>query len=262
MAQPTLDDIIATKQEEVARRKESAPLSDIIAATGDAPAPRDFAGALVASEDVALIAEVKRQSPSKGLLCPGFDPAATAREYAKAGASAISCLTDEHYFGGRLEYVKVVHESCDLPVLRKDFILDPYQVYESRAAGADAVLLIAAVLPVDRLRELHELAESLGMAALVEVHNEAEAHSAVDAGAKIIGINNRNLQDFTVDTGTTARLRPIIPEGVIVVSESGIRGPEDVRRLRQLGVDAMLVGEHLMTASDRGAAVRSLTAGN
>jgi indole-3-glycerol phosphate synthase len=253
-----LDEIVAAKQKELVQRRDDVPLAEVIAAASAAPAARDFAGALTSGAAVALIAEVKRRSPSKGLLCRDFDPAAIAREYASAGASAISCLTDEPYFGGRPEYIRQIAQVTDLPILRKDFIIDPYQVYESRGACADAILLIAAILPPDRLRELRGLAVQLGMAALVEVHTEAETKSALDAGARLIGVNNRDLHDLTIDLGTTARLRPMIPDGVIVVSESGIRTADDVRRLRDLGVHAILVGEQLMTAPDRAAAIRAL----
>jgi len=242
----------------VAWRRERTPLAEVITAASESPPVRDFASALTAGDGLSLIAEIKRCSPSAGVLCESFDPAAIAREYAGAGAAAISCLTDEIFFMGQLDHIKQIADACPLPVLRKDFIIDVYQVYESRAAQADAVLLIASVLPTDRMRELHELAISLGMTALVEVHNETEAKSALDAGAWIIGVNNRNLHDLSVDIETTIRLRSVIPNDAILVSESGIRTAEDVRRLRDAGVAAILVGEHLMRADDRRGAIRKL----
>jgi indole-3-glycerol phosphate synthase len=253
-----LDEIVASTRQDLDRRRSRIPLSSVVAAASASPQARRFAAAIEGSEGVALIAEVKQRSPSRGLLCADFDPVAIAKEYAAAGAAAISCLTNESHFGGRLEHIGQIADACDLPILRKDFVIDPYQVYESRAARADAVLLIAAILPMDRLRELHDLAGALGMAALVEVHTEAETRSALDAGARLIGVNNRNLHDFSIDLDTTARLRAVIPADVIVVSESGIGSAADVARLRDLGVNAILVGERLMTAPDRSAAVRWL----
>ncbi len=257
-----LDRIAAHKRREVAERRERRPLAEVErAARAQAPA-LDFAAAL-AAPGMRLIAEVKGKSPSKGVLVEPFEPAATAADYLAAGADAISVLTDEPFFGGGLDHLAAVQglagaASPPRPVLRKDFLLDPYQVAEARAAGADAVLLIVAMLDDAALRELHAAAADYGMAALVEVHNEREVPRALAAGARIVGINNRDLHSFRVDLATTERLAPLLPDGVIAVGESGIGSAEDVRRLAAVGVDAILVGESLVKAPDRGAAIRAL----
>ena len=205
-----------------------------------------------------MIAECKKASPSKGLLRPEYDPAQLARTYAENGAAALSVLTDEKFFQGSLNDLSVAREAAGLPALRKDFIVDGYQVYEARAAGADAVLLIVAALRLEQLQELHQLINELGMTALVEVHDEAEVEIALKIAPKLIGVNNRNLHDFTVDLQTTARLRKCIPADIALVAESGIHTADDVSRVRDMGVDAILVGEALVTASDVGAKVREL----
>jgi len=255
-----LDEIFAHKREEVAARQQAVPLPAVRARAEQALPPLDFVAALCGTRPrPALIAEVKRASPSRGLLAPDFDPLRLARIYAENGAAAISVLTDERYFGGSLDHLSQI-AGCRprLPLLRKDFIGDPYQVYEARAAGADALLLIAALLPARQLCSLQSLTEELGMATLVEVHNGAELESALHCRARLIGLNNRDLGDFSVDLGTALRLRPHIPAGVCVVAESGIHLPADVARLAEAGVDAILVGEALVTAPDVAAAVRSL----
>jgi indole-3-glycerol phosphate synthase len=255
-----LAEIYAHTREEVAGRKRIVSLAAARACAEDARPPLDFVAALRAGHPrPGLIAEVKHASPSRGLLAPDFDPLRLARLYGENGAAAISVLTDERYFGGSLDHLSQI-AACGprLPLLRKDFIGDPYQVYEARAAGASAVLLIAALLTPAALRALAALAEELGMAALVEVHDEAELGVALDCNARLVGINNRNLADFTVDLGTAVRLRPQIPAGVCVVAESGIHTPADVARLTQACVDAILVGEALVTAPDVAAAVRDL----
>jgi indole-3-glycerol phosphate synthase len=262
-----LDEIFAHKREEVARQRAVEPFSDVQARAAARSCPLDFVAALRDRQDVAqpaLIAEVKHASPSRGLLVADFDPLWLARVYAQNGAAAISVLTDERYFGGSLDHLSTIVAGRDrssgprLPVLRKDFICDAYQVYQARAAGADAVLLIVAHLPPTLLAELHALAAELGMAALVEVHSEAEVEIALGCGPQLIGINNRDLRDFSVSLDVTARLRPLVPAGITVVAESGIHTPADVQRLADLGVDAMLVGEALATAPDVAAAVRRL----
>jgi len=255
-----LDTIIAHKREEVARKKQGTPLETLRVAAELTHPPRDFWAALQAP-GVSLIAEVKKASPSKGLLCPNFDPAALAQTYADNGAAAISVLTDEHFFQGSLADLRVVQQSVAVPVLRKDFIIDLYQVYESRIAGADALLLIVAALDDAKLHNLYALTRHLGMAALIEVHNAEELMRATALRPRIIGINNRNLQTFDVTLDTTAALRPRIFGRVTVVAESGIHTPEDVARLAALDVDAMLVGEALVTAEDVGARVRELLDG-
>jgi indole-3-glycerol phosphate synthase len=226
------------------------------------PQARDLAAAL-AGPGVQLIAEIKRRSPSRGALAPGLDPRALAGEYALGGAAALSVLTEPNHFAGSLADLAAAREGLraagrDLPLLRKDFMLDRYQVVEARVRGADAILLIVAALNPEGLRGLCAEARRWGLSVLVEVHNEAEVSRALDLGGALLGINARNLCDMTVDLATVARLRPLIPAGVRVVAESGIHGPDDVRRLRDLGVDAMLVGEHLVRAGAPRAAVREL----
>lgn len=242
-----LDEILAHKVREIAMRKERVSMERVKEAAAWVAPPRDFRGAL-RRDTVALIAEIKHASPSKGVLVEDFDPVAFGALYASQGAAAISVLTDERYFQGHLEHLSAVRNVVHVPVLRKDFILDPYQVYEGRAAGADAILLIAAALPDDALSHLHALISDLGMAALVEVHNEVEMERAVKLGAGLIGINNRNLKTFEVDLETTAQLSALAPESVTLVAESGISTPTDVRRMGMLGAHAVLVGEALVTA--------------
>jgi indole-3-glycerol phosphate synthase len=248
------------------------PLEAVQAHASVAPAPRDLIAALHAAPGVALIAEVKQASPSRGVLRPDLDPVELAVTYAASGASAISVLTDERFFQGRLEHLTHIraqvaarpagdHQPQPLPLLRKDFILHAYQVYEARAAGADALLLIAAVLSEAELEELLSLTHTLGMAALVEVHNEHELKRVLRLGPRLIGVNNRDLTDFSVDLNVCLRLRPLIPPGVCMVAESGIHTRADVTRLAAAGVDAMLVGEALVTASNIGAKVRELLDG-
>jgi indole-3-glycerol phosphate synthase len=220
------------------------------------PAARGFARALTGPE-IVLIAEVKKASPSKGVIRPDFHPAEIARCYQEAGASALSVLTDEKYFQGKLAYLEDVRAVVGLPLLRKDFIIHPAQIFEA-VGRADAVLLIVAALTPAELAEFLALATACGLDTLVEVHDRAELEVALDLGAPVIGINNRDLRTFQVDLETTFRLRPHIPDDRLVVSESGIRDPEQVARLRDAGVDAILVGEALMACSDIGAAVRRL----
>lgn len=221
------------------------------------PSRRDFRAALLEREP-AIIAEIKRASPSRGVLANDFDPAVMARAYQDGGAAALSVLTDEKFFRGSLDDLCVARGAVALPVLRKDFIIDEYQVAEAAAHAADAVLLIAAILPEKRLRQLREYAWRFRITALVEVHDEKEMDAAVASGAEVIGVNNRNLHTFKDDISTSLRLAERIPEGVIRVSESGIRTPEDVRKLRQAGYDAFLVGEHLMRSRDPAHALREL----
>jgi indole-3-glycerol phosphate synthase len=205
-----------------------------------------------------LIAECKKASPSKGLLRPAYDPAWLARTYAAHGAAALSVLTDEPFFQGSVNDLSAARAAAGLPALRKDFIVDRYQIYEARAAGADAVLLIVAALCLEQLRALQQLIGDLAMVALVEVHNEAEVETALQINPKLLGVNNRNLHDFSVDLQTTARLRKCIPPDITLVAESGIHTAADVSCVRDMGVDAILVGEALVTAGDVGAKVREL----
>ncbi len=247
-----LDEIMSWKREELEKQKREQPIATLRALAATAPQPLDFEAAL-REPGISLIAEIKRASPSKGLLTHHFDPVDLARLYVEHGARAISVITDARFFQGKLEYLTQVKEvvtemGANVPVLRKDFIFDPYQVWEARVAGADAVLLIVAILSDSALRDLLNLTHRLGMHALVEVHNEQELARAITAGARIIGINNRDLRTFEVDLGVTERLRPLIPPDLVVVSESGIHTADDVRRLAALKVDAILVGESLVRA--------------
>ncbi|MGN6360997.1 MAG: indole-3-glycerol phosphate synthase TrpC [Thermomicrobiales bacterium] len=259
-----LERIVAHKRDEVAARRANRPLAAVEAdARAQAPA-LDFTGAL-AAPGMRLIAEVKGASPSKGVLIEPFAPASIAADYLAAGADCLSVLTDERFFRGSLDHLRAVKELSvasghPRPVLRKDFVLDVYQVAEARAAGADAVLLIVAMLDDAALRDLHAAVRGWGMAALVEVHNQPEAERAVAAGATLIGINNRDLHTFTVDLATTERLAAQLPAGTTVVGESGIATAADVARLEAAGVDAILVGESLVKAPDRRAAIRALFA--
>ncbi len=257
-----LDEIFAHKRIEVEQRRAALSLDEVRALAAGAEPALDFSAALRRrdGERPALIAEVKCASPSRGQIAKNFDPLVLARVYQANGASAISVLTDERYFKGSLEILRqIAGLRPRLPLLRKDFLLDPYQVYEARAAGADAVLLIAAHLTPDQLAELHALAGELGMAALVEVHSPEDLEKALAACRPgLMGINNRDLRDFSVNLETTLRLRPQVPPGICLVAESGIHTAEDVKRLADAGVDAVLVGEALVAADDVAGMVRSL----
>jgi indole-3-glycerol phosphate synthase len=258
-----LEQIMNWKRQEVPRQMQEMPLAQVKAFAALAPPTLDFGAALTAKEGVALIAEVKRASPSKGLIAREWDPVLIADTYARSGAAAISCLTDGRFFQGKLEYLTAIKERQRatgklLPVLRKDFLYHEYQVYEARMAGADAVLLIVSVLGDHDLRRLRELAESLSMAALVEVHDENDLARALKSEAQIIGVNNRNLRTFEVDIETTGRLRALIPPGKLLVSESGIRHADDVKRMGEMGCNAILVGETFckLPQAERGDKVR------
>ncbi len=239
-----LDKIFAAKREELRAVSEQTPLDSVREAAARASAPRDFAAALSAKRP-AIIAEVKRASPSKGDILPGLDPASVARGYALSGAACISVLTDRH-FKGTLDDLRAVRAAVDIPLLRKDFMFDAYQVYEARAAGADCILLIAAMLKEVELRELQALAYELGMAALVEVHDAAEFATAGRIGARLIGINNRDLHTFVTDIAVTERLLASYRGGAVVVSESGIDSAADIARLDAAGARAFLIGESLL----------------
>ena len=254
-----LDQILAHKSAEVAARRSIVSLEQLRAEVEQQAPPRDFIGALQTSiHRPALIAECKQASPSKGLLRADYDPRGLAQTYDDNGAAALSVLTDEQFFQGSVADLVAARSVSLLPVLRKDFVIDEYQVYESRAIGADAILLIVAALDDARLKAFYQLARDLGMAALIEVHDQAELDRALRLGPRLIGVNNRNLQDFSVSLQTTARLRLRIPGNITLVAESGIHSVDDVAELSRLGVDAMLVGEALVTASDVGAKVREL----
>lgn len=255
-----LESIIEHKRAEIARRKAVCPPEVLKAALAFAPPPRDFRAALRRPGRVAVIAEIKRASPSKGLIRPDANPVAVARIYTAAGAAAISVLTDERFFQGHPEFLRLVRRVTELPLLCKDFILDPYQIYEARQLGADAILLIVRLLRQRELTEFLGLARGLGMEALVETHTEEEIARALAAGATVIGINNRDLKSFTTDIKTTFRLKHYLPPEVVVVSESGIGSPLAMQALKRHGVDAALVGEALMAAPDIGAKLRELVA--
>ncbi|HAM58979.1 MAG TPA: indole-3-glycerol phosphate synthase TrpC [Candidatus Rokubacteria bacterium] len=256
-----LDAIVSYKRAEVAERRAARPVSLLESACRSRAPAKDFEAALRPGpgERVTLIAEVKRASPSRGVLNAALDPAAQGRSYAAAGAAALSVLTDEKYFHGTLDDLVAVRAAVSLPVLRKEFIVDEYQLWESRAAGADAVLLIVAVLEDALLRDLLAAAKGLGLAALVECHTAAELDGALAAGSRVVGINNRDLGTFETRLETTLELAPLIPPGPIVVSESGFFTAADVRRVAAAGVRAVLVGEGLVRAPDVAAKVRELT---
>jgi len=242
-----LDTIVARKHQEVAALKTRG----LPVVNRPAPPPRGFIRALAAAPGVAIIAEAKKASPSKGIIQPDFDPVRIARNYQAGGAHCLSVLTDADFFQGSLDFIPQVRAAVDLPVLRKDFIIDPLQIEEAHAVGADAILLIAAILSREQLRDFRLRAESLGMDALVEVHDERELDDALFAESRLIGINNRNLHDFSVSLETTFRLLPRIPRGIPVVSESGIATVADMRRLQAAGVKAALIGESLMRADQQ-----------
>lgn len=246
-----LDEILATKRDEVTVLRQPQTRDAIRTAALAAPAPRDFAAGLRRADGhLAVIAELKRRSPSKGDLNPDLDPAATAAAYERGGAAALSVLTDGPYFGGTVADLAAAREACSLPALRKDFTIDEIQLLEARAIGADAVLLIVAALDDERLRDLHEAATDLGLAVLVETHDEAEIERALTAGARIVGVNSRSLQTFAEDLGIAERLSALLPPEVIRVAESAVRSGDDARRMAAAGFDAVLVGEALVRAVD------------
>ena len=257
MTESILQNIVEEKRKAVARAKAALPLEELKARVRKKET-RAFAEAIRAGEPLGLIAEIKQKSPSKGVLRERFDPIAIAQDYQAAGAHALSVLTDEPYFGGRLEYIREVKQFCELPVLRKDFIIDPYQVYESVAADADAILLIVAILEQDELFELHHLALSLGLEVLVEVHSEAELTKALGIHATLIGINHRDLHTFQMNMQLAGQLAKHIPDTVTCIAESGIATPADITRMRRAGVHGILVGEAFMIQEDIQRAVKKL----
>ncbi len=245
-----LDEIIANKKEELAATMRQTPLADVKARAADAAAVRGFGKALSAGKGIGLIAEVKKASPSKGVIRADFDPVLIARTYEESGASCISVLTEQKFFQGKLDYLAAIRSSVGLPLLRKDFIIDEYQIFEARAAGADAILLIAACLEKQQIEDFIGIAGHIGLDALVESHTYKELDRSLLAGAVILGINNRDLSTFTVSLRTTLDLLKDVPEDRTVVSESGIKTREDVIMLEKAGVDAILVGESLMREKD------------
>jgi indole-3-glycerol phosphate synthase len=253
-----LDRILENKRSEVKKSKETRTLVSIERDLRGALPPRDFYRALDTGGGLRIIAEIKKASPSKGVLREDFDPVKIALGYEKGGAAALSVLTDEKFFMGSLSYLRAIREAVGIPILRKDFIIDPYQVYEARLYGTDALLLIVSALAQDELEELLALTRSLGMNAVVEVHDEGELERALGAGCRIIGINNRDLRTFEVDLGVSARLSRKIPGGVIVIAESGISSGDDIKNLMAQGVHVFLIGETFMKAADPGAELRNL----
>ncbi len=256
-----LDQLAAHARERVARAKERAPLGAVRRAAealerGDFPFERALSG-----PGISFICECKKASPSKGLIAPDFPYLEIARDYAAAGADALSVLTEPKWFLGNDRYLAEIARAVPLPCLRKDFTVDPYLIYEAKVLGASAVLLICSLLEEGELREMLALADALGLSALVEAHDEAEVETALRAGARVVGVNNRNLRDFSVDTDLSRRLRRLIPREVLFVSESGVRSAEDVARLREIGADAVLIGEALMRAPDRQAMLAGLRGG-
>jgi indole-3-glycerol phosphate synthase len=263
MAATILQKIVLSKRQEIEATRAQTPLRELRAALADAPPPRDFYHALAVKpgqteRPIRLIAEVKKASPSAGVIREDFDPALIGQIYQEHGAACLSVLTDRPYFQGRLEYLRAAREKVTIPVLRKDFILDTYQLLESRVAGADAILLIAECLEDDALRRLHQESLELGMTPLVELYEYENLGRVLAAGATVVGVNNRNLHTFEVDLNHSLRLRRELPENAVFVSESGIRTRQDVERLEAAGVDAMLVGESLMRQADIGQAVDRL----
>lgn len=253
-----LDKIVATKRSEIERAKAALPEQELKARIVDAPPVRNFFTALAAGPPIRLIAEVKKASPSAGVIRDDFDPIRIAKIYEAHGASCVSVLTDEAYFQGSLDYLCAIRAAISLPILRKDFVLDTYQVLEARAAGADAVLLIAECLDDCNLRKLFNAICDAGMTPLVELYEPENLQRVFDAGATLIGINNRNLHTFDVDLEHTIRMRQRVPDECVLIGESGIRSRADAERLQNAGVDAILVGESLMREADIGAAVDRL----
>jgi indole-3-glycerol phosphate synthase len=253
-----LERIVATKRQEIAAARERLPESELERRALALPPARDFRGALVQSPGIAVIAEVKKASPSAGVIRPDFDPIAIARAYQRGGAICISVLTDTSYFQGCLDDLRAVRAAVDLPLLRKDFILDRYQLLEARCAGADAALLIAEILPGDELPRLLRQANEVGLQALVELYDRENLSRVLDAGATLVGVNNRDLRSFVTRLGHTLDIAAAVPAGICLVSESGIRDRADVEQLLGAGVRAVLVGETLMRSADPEAALAQL----
>lgn len=253
-----LDTIVEKKKEEVAALKKNGFTLPEPYIDKEIAQPRGFKKALTDYPGIAIIAEAKKASPSKGLISPDFDPVATALNYQENGAQAVSVLTDVDFFQGSLIYLLQVREAIALPVLRKDFIIDELQIKEAKVYGADCILLIAAILDIYRLRDFQDMAKELGMDVLTEVHDELELEMAMEAGCELIGINNRNLKDFSMDLNTTFRLKEMIPADIPVVSESGLKTKDDIVRLKEAGVCAALIGETLMRAGEKSDLLKEL----
>ncbi|MCA9732608.1 MAG: indole-3-glycerol phosphate synthase TrpC [Deferribacteres bacterium] len=256
-----LHKILAHKKNEVEAQRKKVQLEELRERVKTTDAPRSLAAALKATPQLAVIAEVKKGSPSAGTIRPNFNPVEIAQQYAANGADALSVLTDEHFFQGHLDYIAAIRPHVDVPILRKEFIIDEYQLYEARAAGADAVLLIVAALKQSELEQFLFITDKLKMQAIVEVHNEKEMERALQAGAAIVGINNRNLETFEIDLGVTERLAPIAGNDIVLVGESGISKWDDLQRMAAAGVDAVLVGSHFMRQDDPGEALAAFKKG-
>ena len=253
-----LDEIVLTKQQEVEDAKQRVPFDELKERLRSHCSERGFRKAISVPGKLSLIAELKRKSPSKGMLRERFDPVSLAQTLQEAGAAALSVLTDEAYFGGHLEFLRDAKQFTELPVLRKDFIIDPYQVYEAAAYEADAVLLIVRILTEESLVACIQAADTLGLEPFVEVHAEGELRIALRVGARVIGINHRDLRTFQIDPALSEKLVPKVPAGKIIVAESGIQTAEEVQRMKRLGIHALLIGEALMTAPDPAAKIREL----
>jgi len=256
-----LDEIVLAKQQELEAAKERLPFEDLKARLTSFLAERSFRNALRIPGKLSLIAELKRKSPSKGMLRERFDPVHLAQTLQAAGAAALSVLTDEAYFGGHLEFLRDAKQFTEIPILRKDFIVDPYQVYEAAFYGADAVLLIVRILTEEQLIQCMQASDVLGIEPLVEVHSAEELKLALSVGAHAIGINHRDLRTFQIDPTLSEQLVPKMPAGKLIVAESGIQTTEDVKRMKRLGIHALLIGETLMKAADPAAKIRELFAG-
>lgn len=252
-----LDEIAGKRREQLKREMDAVPFETVKRTAEQAPTPLDFKKALQ-KDCLSVIAEVKKASPSKGMICPDFHPAQIAGNYETAGADAVSVLTEESYFQGSSAVLREVRATIKIPILRKDFILSPYQIYEARSIGADAILLIAALLSTEKLKEFKKIADSLGLACLMEAHNEEELEKVLSAGAEIVGINNRDLRTFLVDVAATARLAWLVPQACILVSESGVKSRSDFLAAEKAGAKAVLIGETLMRSKDPAATLREL----
>ncbi len=260
-----LSRIVQKKHSEVKSRRAARPVEQLREAIEELPPPREFVAAMaspLAARQPAVIAEIKKASPTKGVICTAFDPSRIARSYESAGAVCLSVLTDESFFQGNDECLQMARSQVSLPVLRKDFIIDAYQVYEARAIGADCILLIVSILDIGELHEYYSLAMRLGMGVLVEVHNRQELDIALTLSPEMLGINNRNLNNFTVDLNTTLDLLPFIPAGIQVITESGIHTRQDLARLLSKGVYGFLIGEAFMTQAEPGRALEQLLLGD
>ncbi len=254
-----LDDILQNKKAEVQAAKAKTPFEHLLDEAANCPDPKDFYRALSPENgQIKIIAEIKQASPSKGLLTRDFDPIRIAKTYSGAGADAISVLTDEKFFKGSLQDLRDVRQTVNLPLLRKDFIIDPYQIYEAKLYGADAILLIVAALSPGELQELKSTARSLGLHTLVEVHNEKELEIALEKQSKIVGINNRDLNTFEVDMQTSIKLKSLIPDDILVISESGIQDSADIKTLQAHGISSFLIGESFMKSADPQSTINEL----